>query len=272
MTLVPYVPLVVVAFYLLASGLFFTGLVSRRPAPVPARWATAVLLVGAVVHAIHIVHQSLVLHVCPVASARFVLSLAALVMVSTYLFHVRGTRRGALGVLVVPFTLALFLASDAVEGRTAVVVGMPRLVLAVHVTVNLLGSGLMLLAAVVGMAYLLESRGLKRRRPSRAVMRLPGLSGLQGWVRLLLRAGLLALTVGVISGAVFSDHEFSGFFRVLRLGLSYLTWLLVGALVVGDRVRGYGGRRLALGAILSGLLTVVVMLLYVLVGRAGGSA
>ena len=87
--------------YSAASTLFFLDLL--RPGGEAARqWAPRVLLVGAVLHAAHVVTGSLLSRVCPVESLHFGLSFSALCAAGVYLVVYRRANLFATGAIVAP--------------------------------------------------------------------------------------------------------------------------------------------------------------------------
>jgi ABC-type uncharacterized transport system permease subunit len=58
---------------------------------------------------------------------------------------------------------------------------------------------------------------------------------------------------------------------MVRVGLSYLTWALVGAALALRVGAGWRGHRAACGAILSGLCLLLVVALYVAIPSVGAA-
>src|SRR5450432_2587851 len=87
---------------------------------------------------------SLVANVCPVKSIHFFASVAALMATGIYFVLRRRPGIEALGAFVAPVALTFVLGSRFVGGPEQAVGG---LLLAIHVTVNVLGDALFLLAS-----------------------------------------------------------------------------------------------------------------------------
>src|SRR5690606_32177422 len=128
-----------------------------------AVWAPRTLLLGVLAHSVHLVVASFVTQVCPVESLPFALSLSAVVTSIVYLVLRNRSQVQAIGVAVAPLAL-MFLVGAQFVGNSAASPEVPRTLLAFHVTANLLGLGLFLLAGAAGAFYLLQERRLKTKR------------------------------------------------------------------------------------------------------------
>jgi len=250
-----------VVLYVLATAGFFAHLMRVAPCSARPTWARSLLIVGVTLHAATVVGQSLEDSMYPVASMRAVLSLAAIVMVLGFLFGLGRGRREALGVLVAPLALTMLLASEVMASQRSFG-PMPRALLLLHVSANLVGSGVLMLACLVGVTYLIQSVGLKRRPTLPLWLRLPGLSALEAWTSRLHLTAFVALTIGVVTGGWFAERAPQDPVRAMRLLAACLAWLLVGSTSVLGRVLPWRGRRIAWGAVASGVLIGLVLVLY----------
>jgi ABC-type uncharacterized transport system permease subunit len=248
--------------YSTAATLFFVDLARREYSPEGNRWASRVLGVGAITHAIQIAIASLVTHTCPVESLPFALSLSALITATSYILIRRRWHVDAMGVAVVPIVLAFLVGSQFV-GMGSDVAGLPKGLLAIHIASNLLGLGLFLLAGAAGGFYILQERRLKAKRmPSR----LPALDALDRTEHRLLLAGFPLQTLGAISGAAFlADLDMSQA-QLLQVILAYGTWALIAGVLLVRAILGWHGRRTAYGTVAGAACVVLVLFLYILRG------
>jgi len=261
--------LVGVVAYAVAATSFYLLLVGQGDRPRKLRWGRDALVVAALAHGAHIVVRSLKERACPVESVEFALSLISLVVVVSFTLVARRSRIGALGAMIAPLCLAAMVAAQFVGGGQFESQA-PTWLLALHVTSNLIGIALFILAAVAGGAYLVQASRLKAKRPLSAEAVLPGLSTLERLVRRSLAIGFAPLTIGVVSGAVFASRTALSGVGLLRGVLSYGVWTVVGVLVVLGRVVGWRGRTMAWGAILGALGGLIVVFLYILAQVPGG--
>jgi ABC-type uncharacterized transport system permease subunit len=255
--------------YLTAALLFYAALVRVRPTTAALPWAQRLLVGTAMAHAADIVTRALILHKCPVLSAAFALSLAAWVTVVGFLVWARSGRLLSLGVIVSPLAMVMMVVSLVLQGHT-MATEIPGWFLAIHVLANLSAVALFVLSAAAAFAHLFLSRRLKSKRPALAQVAFPGLSTLEGFIQRTLTIGLGPMTLGVVSGAVFAERLTHGGIESLRIGLAYSSWLLVAGIVVGQRLIGWSGRKLALGALLAAATAIAVVVLYAVM--SGGSS
>ncbi len=249
--------------YSVAATLYFVDLARRESAPQAARWASRLLAVGALAHAVQICVASLVTHTCPVESLPFALSLSALITVLAYTALRRRWRVDALGVAVVPMALTFFVGAQFVNQGQAVARVSPTLLI-VHVTSNLFGVGLFLLAGAAGGFYLLQERRLKSKlMPSR----LPALDALDRAEHRFLLAGFPLQTLGAISGGVFIADV--GTAQLLQIVLAYATWALIAAVLLLRALAGWHGRKTAYGTVAGAACVVVVLLIYIVRASTG---
>lgn len=250
-----------VVTYAAASTLFFLDL-WRVPAE-KRHLGSRLLLLAAVFHAAHVVTGSLLSRVCPVESVHFALSFTALIAVMAFLGLGRRFQLDALGVLIAPLALTFLLAAQFVSLDSSSALDVPRSFLMLHITANVLGMGLFLLAGASGAFYVVEERRLKQKRLGFA-SRLPPLAALDRVSHRLLLAGFPLLTFGVVTGSMFVGHltDVHGT-AVLRSVLGYASWLLLALVLLLRRVGGWSGRRAAWGTLAGVACVVLVMLVYV---------
>ncbi|MDX2054680.1 MAG: cytochrome c biogenesis protein CcsA [Polyangiaceae bacterium] len=257
--------------YSAAATLFFVDLARKDGAQRLVRLAPWLLGAGALSHLAHIVIASFLTRICPVESMHFGLSFTALIAAVVFLAIRARYKFNALGAVVAPGALT-FLISAQFVGKQAVSSDIPRVLLALHVTSNLTGVALFILAGAASSFYLVEERRLKQRRISSLMNRLPPLSALDRTAHRLLLAGFPLLTFGVVSGGIFAGNlaDASGA-ALLRAGLAYGTWLIVAGVLLLRAILGWSGRRAAYGTVAGVTSILLVILLYILRPSLGGS-
>jgi ABC-type uncharacterized transport system permease subunit len=257
--------------YSVAATLFVVDLARTDRLPVVVRWGPRMLAIGAAFHFVHMTNVSLLTRTCPVNSVHFALSLAALIAVAGYLLLRRRESLHAIGTFVAPLALVFLVASEFVgKGRPGAEVS--RRLLAVHVTANLLGLAMFLLAATAGALYLVEERRLRRKHLVSGLGKLPPLETLDRTLFRLLLTGFPLLTLGLATGAAFASRGQShSVASTARAVLSYATWIVVGGVLVSRRVAGWRGQRAAYGALLGALCILLVVALYVAAPSVGAS-
>lgn len=256
-----------------AGMLYFLGVARVRPGDVaqaagPTALAPRLLGAAALAHGLYITLASFALHLCPVHSAHFLLSVASLLAASLFLLLRGRLRIEPLGVLVSPLGLAFllgtyFLSQPGSDAQVRAKLG-PAF-LAGHVLSNLVGTALFLLAGGAAALYLVQERRLKKKKLLAKPTGLPPLEALDRAVHRLLVAGFPLLTLGIVSGTVFARQvEAGGVDAVLRMVLGYATWLLVALVLLLRAAAGWRGRRAAYGTIAGFLCAAAVLAVYLL--------
>lgn len=260
--------LAAIAFYLgviaysAASTLFFLDLV--RQAVTRRNLGPRLLAVGALFHAAHVVTASLLSRICPVESLHFALSFSAFILVGAFLALRSRLRLDSLGVLIAPLALTFLLGAQFVSVDSSASAGVPRSLLVLHITANVLGIGLFLLAGASGAFYVIEERRLKNKQLGLA-SRMPPLAALDRVAHRLLLAGFPLLTFGIVTGSLFLDRlsaMHSGA-EIARSLLGYASWLVLAVVLVLRRAGTWSGRRAAYGTLAGVGGVLLVMLVYV---------
>jgi ABC-type uncharacterized transport system permease subunit len=253
-----------VVSYSVAATLLFVELVRKAPIVGLRPWGTGALALGAALHLGYIILASFASHTCPVLSSLPLgVSLTGWFAVALCLVLGR-SRLYLLGVFMAPLALTLLVGAQFLrtDNRDA---ALPRSLLAAHVTANLLGLALFLMAAAVATFYLAQSSRLKRKDARHAAGRLPPLDVLDNLEQRLLLAGFPLLTFGIISGAVFSRSLVGGSeLALLRAGLAAGGWVMLAAVLLLRRLAGWSGRRAAWGTITSAACVLLVVVVYAL--------
>jgi len=258
---------IAMAGYAAATALFFAHLTGYEPSERAARSAPRVFGVAVLANAVYVVIASLDAHVCPVLSLHFFGSIAAVLASGLYLLVRRRARIDALGAFLAPVALTLLLGLRFTGAPEREVSGP---FLALHVTLNLLGVALFLLATVAAALYLVEERSLKRKRLVDRAGRLPPLDALDRAEHRFLLIGFPLLTLGIVTGTVSAHRVGVGSVAdVVRALLAWITWLLFGSVLLARSTLGWRGPRAAYGTIAGFVFTVLVLLGY-LVRRLPG--
>jgi len=256
------------AAYATATVLFFLHLTGRGRASRLVWVAPWLLGLGALAHLGHLAATGLARHGCPLLELDTALSLAAVATVLAYLAVLRG-RLQALGAFVAPVALSFLVAAEFAS-TTEAAMDQPAL-LAVHVAANLGGLGVFLVAGAMSALYLSQERRLKSKRPPRTRVRLPPLDVLDVAAHRLVLVGFPLLTVGIVTGAMFSGGLDTGApLDLARVVLTYVAWGVVAAALVLRSIAGWRGRRAAWAALIGAASVLLVLLGYLLRPVLGG--
>jgi cytochrome c-type biogenesis protein CcsB len=236
--------------YFGATVLYLIDVIARHGKTGRAgRW---VLIGGFLVHCATLVARYLEAGTTPVANLHEALSFFAWAVVVIYLLFDLRYRLSVLGAFVCPLALVLMIAGSAVP--QAIQEASPLLDswwFPVHVTLAFLGNAVFALAFVAGIMYLLQERMLKSKSFSGLYFRLPSLEVLDSINYKCLSFGFPLMTMGIISGAIWANSAWGGYWRWdPKETWALLTWFLYAALLHGRLTVGWRGRRAAIFAII----------------------
>jgi cytochrome c-type biogenesis protein CcsB len=237
-------------FYFAATILYLVDVIARRDkAGRAARW---VLVGGFVLHCCTLAARFFASGHTPATSLHESLSFFAWTVVGIYLLFDLRYRMAVLGAFVTPLALVLMIIGGAVPKQ----VREPNPVLdswwfPVHVTLAFLGYAVFALAFSAGIMYLLQERMVKSKKFSGLYYRLPSLETLDSINYKCLSFGFPLMTMGIISGAIWAESAWGGYWRWDPKETSALvTWFLYAALLHGRLTVGWRGRRAAIFAII----------------------
>ena len=207
--------------------------------------------IGLITHSLLLVNSYLSLGRFPVIGLKESLSFFSWSLVGLYLI-IRGLYRiRSAGVFITPFAFG-FIFSSAILSHGAIQ-GDARFttpLFPIHIFFAFLGHAIFALAFAAGLMYLLQERGLKRRRPGALLSRLPSLEELDELGYRLVSAGFALLTLGIVTGALWL-HAIDGHYLKWdpKITSSMVTWFLYAAILHVRLTAGWRGKRTAIFAI-----------------------
>ena len=244
---------VTLLLYLVATILFLVEVSSRhiKTAGI-ARW---ILWGGFVSHCAALLFRFIEVGHTPVASLYESLSFFAWALVGAFILFDLRYRLAVLGAFVCPLAVVLMLVGSAViiggvEPQQANPVLQSKW-FPVHVTFAFLGYAVFGIAFAAGIMYLLQERMLKSKRFSALYYKLPSLDTLDSINYKCLTFGFPLMTLGIISGAVWANSAWGGYWRWdPKETWALITWFWYAALLHGRLSIGWRGRRAAIFAII----------------------
>lgn len=239
-----------VVLYLGATGLHLTFLVLQRP--LVARWAGWATWAAFGVHTLGFVARFVEAGHTPVTTLYESMSFFAWCTVAVYLGLQLRYRVPSLGAFTTPVALVMVFSAIHLPGEIEPLpAALQSWWLPVHVGFLFVGDGAFALAAAAGVMYLIQERGLKRKRMGTWFHRLPNLDVLDELNYRCLTIGFPLLTVGIITGAIWAQQAWGTYWSWDPKEVwSLITWFLYAALLHGRLTVGWRGRRAALWAIL----------------------
>ena len=193
------------------------------------------------------------------ASMHESLSFFAWALVGTYLLFYWRYRTVMLGAFITPLALSLMIIGTNQSAQAPALNPMlDSWWFPVHVTLAFLGHAVFAIAAAAGIMYLLQERMLKSKKFSGLFYRLPSLDTLDSMNYKCLTFGFPLMTMGIISGAIWANAAWGGYWRWdPKETWALICWLVYAAYLHTRLSRGWQGRRPALVAV-AGLVVICV--------------
>jgi cytochrome c-type biogenesis protein CcsB len=237
-------------FYFAATVLFLIDVIARHTRT--GRYARWVLAAGFFLHCAAFVARYVEAGYTPVSNLHESLSFFAWTIVGSYLIFDLRYRLVVLGAFVCPLALVLMiLGSAAPKGVQEINPMLESWWFPVHVTLAFSGNAVFTVAFAAGVLYLLQERMLKSKKFSVLYYRLPSLEMLDTINYRCLTFGFPLMTMGIISGAVWANSAWGGYWRWdPKETWALITWFLYAALLHGRLTVGWRGRRAAIFAII----------------------
>jgi len=241
---------VTLLLYFAATVLFLIDVITRREKI--GRIARWILRGGFVVHCVTLGVRYLELGHTPATSLHESLSFFAWVLVAIFLLFDLKYRLPILGAFFCPLALILMIVGVAIpEAPQTLNPVLDSWWFPVHVTLAFAGYAVFALAFVAGVMYLLQERMLKGKKFTGLYFRLPSLETLDHINYQCLSFGFPLMTMGIISGAVWANSAWGGYWRWdPKETWALITWFLYAALLHGRLTIGWRGRRAAIFAII----------------------
>jgi ABC-type uncharacterized transport system permease subunit len=200
---------------------------------------------------------------CPMFSLHSALGMVSLAGVLTYTILSHRRRLDAVGVMISGCAVFFLVVGHGLG--ESITEGVSPWLMALHITCNLVGSGVLLVAGGASAIYLWQDRRLKQRQHLGQGPHLPALEVLDKITHRLLWVGLPILSIGMLTGRwvivriseiTLEDH--------LRAGLAVAAWLALSLALFLRQVYTWRGRRPAYITTVGTLGILVVVIFYVL--------
>ncbi len=221
-------------------------------------WAHRALLIALIAHVVFLASDYWSPLHRPALHIHHALAWTSLLMVVGYVLASTRHHMHTLGAFVVPLSL-VFLAGAAI-GLDPDPTSFPasRLVLSIHVGLNIVGIALLALAFAIALAYILQEKLLRRRQLGGMFQHLPPLETLDRVGLYCVGAGFISLTMGILLGIawILNGHSTAS---PMRLGHSFAiaSWVVYASVLALRLAWGWRGRRAALGTVVGFLCALV---------------
>ena len=234
--------LLALALYGAAEGFSIASL--RKNSDSLARWTTALLVSGLVVHFAALQVRARRIHSVPYRDLSDSMSFFAWMIALTYVFLFFRHRERSTG----PFLIPLVIVFQAVSllTRPATLPARKELsgaLFAFHVTMAILGYAALSLSFILALLYLVQNRQLRERRTGLLFSRLPALDVLDRLEHTAVAVGVSALAVSLTLGMIWAQKNWGTVWDA-KLGATLLV-LLVYAVALFSAPLGLKGKKTA---------------------------
>ena len=215
--------------YLASAGWGLYALGSRRT--IADRWSFLLIACGFAFHTLFLHQRGAAIGHCPITNLFETLAFFSWSLVLTYLVVGPAYRMSVLGAFTAPVVFLINFFTLAAAGSIDLPSAMPHLgwQLEMHATLALLGLGVLGVAALAGVAYLIQERQLKRRALTSWFYTLPNVGRLELVQRQVLIWGFAIFSAGAILG-FFIPHQKSEDW--VKITWSAAVWTLYAVLVL----------------------------------------
>jgi cytochrome c-type biogenesis protein CcsB len=184
--------------------------------------------------------------------------IAAVAVLAFLIVHWR-YKISSLGIFAFPAIFVMtFLANMAYEPNRSLPEALQSNWIFIHTPSILLGYVALFVAFSAAVLYLVQSRALKSKQPRMFYNRLPSLEICDDLAYRSLAIGFPLMTVGILSGALWAQHEWgTSWTRDPKILLSFVTWLIYLLLIHYRLIAGWRGKKAAYLAI-AGFVGVLI--------------
>lgn len=180
------------------------------------------------------------------------------------------TRSAIVELCVVGVVSVLFVSSSVVSHNAPAHETPSIVVILFHILPALIGEGALCLLAIVSAVYLWKERGLRALNPTMLNADAPSLDALGKVMDKSVRYGFLALGLSVTAGILWAWWESKPLisFDITKLS-GLLIWVILGGMIVSREALFLPRRKVALSALIAGILFCGALLINMLVRQQG---
>ena len=215
--------------YLASAGWGLYALGSQRP--LANRWTFLLIATAFVLHTLFLHQRGEAIGHCPITNLFETLAFFSWSLVLTYLVVGPAYRMSILGAFTAPVVFLINFFALAAASQIDVSGTLPHLgwQLELHATLALLGLGVLGVAALAGVAYLIQERQLKQHVLTSWFYTLPNVGRLELVQQRVLVWGFLIFSAGALLGFFIPHHGPDDW---VKIAWSAVVWCLYAALVV----------------------------------------
>ncbi len=254
-------------FYQLAAAIYLVAAVAAAlgftlPSERLSRAAVLGLVLGVVVHAMAFWQLHEGESTPPLTDLAYVVPFVVWILTVFYLLLMIRVRLIGLAVVVAPLAfIGAFVQFLGAPGPPSGAQPASPIWSHIHVLLGSAGLALLAVAGAAGALYLTHHRTIKSKRPSAIRLPLPSLEALDRVNALSLVVGFLLLSLGVVTGVLWS-HAVDGRLwpATMHANATLAAWLVLAVLVAARFGAGQGARQSALSSMVGFILMLIAVL------------
>ncbi|HEV8129941.1 MAG TPA: cytochrome c biogenesis protein CcsA [Acidobacteriota bacterium] len=233
-----------ISFYLLGLGLSLLNLITKKE--LFFRFAFAALAIGFVCHTLFLVLLTLEGRHLPIYTSKEAFSLFAWLVTLSFFISYLKYRIQILGIFVLSLVAAFMLIASALE-RHPFPPDWRGYWVFFHTTLVLIAYVAFFLTFLSSILYLAQERALKEKRMAWVGERLPSLQKLDRLLLTSLIVGMVAMTLGILTGAIWAEHVWGRYWGWdPKETAALVTWLIYLSLFHYRLTAGWRGKRAAI--------------------------
>lgn len=215
--------------------------------------------IGLVMHTISLADRYIAAGHMPVASAHEATSFFAWCIVVLFFVLEFRHKVGLMGSFIMPVVLVLLITASLLPREIKPLSPVLQSKwFSVHTVLAFAGDAAFALACGVGIMYLLQEHYVKSKHLGGLFQRLPSLQSLDYMNYRLITIGFPLLTLAIISGALWAESAWGGYWRWdPREVWALITWLIYAIILHARLLAGWRGRRAAILSII-GFISILV--------------
>lgn len=218
-----------------------------------------VLFVGLIFHFLYILFITKEIYTTSLLTFNEVLGLFSFLLVLVYFYFALGREKAyTLATFYLPLPILFLLLNMLFSKKSLYSPFSPYIKsfwFPLHVICALLSHAFLMAGLIASLMYLLQEREIKKKRFGYFFRKLPPLHSLERIAEKALYNGFFLLTLGIISGAIWSELAFGSYWRWSAKEMITLSlWLIYAGMIHQRILIGWRGKRLAYMFLLGGFL------------------
>ena len=218
-----------------------------------------ILFVGSIFHFFYLLILTKEVYLTSLFSFNDILGLFSFLLVVVYFYFTLGREKAyTFATFFLPFPIFLILLSIIFSKKVPYSPFSPyvkSLWFPIHVITSLLSHAFLIAGLVASTMYLLQEREIKRKHFGYFFKKLPPLQSLERIAEKCLYNGFFLLTLGMISGVIWSELAFGDYWRwSAKEMVSLSLWLIYAGMIHQRVLIGWRGKRLAYMFVIGSLI------------------